>query len=89
MCGGVLWAKSRDIDPASAAALEGLRQLQSSSINARERIVRAGDDVAVEGCDLVWIPDSVKDSSTRDKSEIAQKLEEISLPLFSTFRPFD
>ena len=43
--------------------------------------MRAGDDVAVECGDFVWIPDSMKDPSTRDKSEIAQKPEKISLPL--------
>src|SRR5882724_4159962 len=88
MCGRVLWTKRRNVYSASAPALEGLRQLQSGSINAGERIMRAGDDVAVEGCDLVWIPDRMKDPSTRDKSEIAQKPVEISLPLFSSLRPF-
>jgi hypothetical protein len=88
MCGGVLWAKGRDIDSASTAALEGLRQLQSGSINAGKGIMRARDNVAVECGDLIWIPNSVKDPSTRNKSEIAQKPEEISLPLLSCLRPF-
>ena len=48
----------------------------------------AGDDVAVECRDLAWIPDRMKDPSTRDKSEIAQKPEEIPLALFSSLRPF-
>src|SRR6266545_5591039 len=30
----------------------------------------------------------MKDPSTRDKSKIAQKPEQISLPLFSSLRPF-
>ena len=89
VCRGVLWTKCRNIYTASAAAFEGLRQLQSSSINARKRIVRAWDDVAVKCGDLVWIPDGVKDSSTRDKPEIAQKPEKISLPLVSFLRAFD
>ena len=65
LCAGESFGRSvRDVYSASAAAFEGLRQLQSSSINARQRIVRAGDDVAVECRDLVWIPDGVEDSST-------------------------
>src|SRR5438552_1514275 len=88
MCGRVLWTKGRDIDSASAAALEGLRELQSGSINTGKGIMRARDNVAVECCDLIWIADSVKDPSTRDKSEIAQKPDEIPLALFSSLRPF-
>jgi hypothetical protein len=87
MCGGVLWAKRRNVYSASAAAFKGLREFQSGSINAGKGIMRARDDVAVECGDFIWISNSVKDPSTRDKSKIAQKPQEISVPLFSCLRP--
>ena len=49
--------------------------------------MRAGDDIAVECGDFVWIPDSMKDPSTRNKSEIGQKPEKISLPEVCLFSP--
>jgi hypothetical protein len=88
MCGGVLWTKGRDIYSATPAAFESLCQLQSGFINTRKRIVGAGNDVTVECRDFVWIPNGMKDPSTRDKSEIGQKPEKISLPEVSFLRAF-